>query len=101
MLERLNYRVLTAIHGRQALEIYGRRQDEIALVLTDVTMPELGGIALAQALCEQNPAVKVVAMTGYPLGPEARARLAQNTTTWVQKPLSLRQLAQTINQALA
>ncbi|MCX7643094.1 MAG: response regulator, partial [Armatimonadetes bacterium] len=43
MLERLNYRVLAARDGTEALRLYERHGNEVALVLTDLVMPELGG----------------------------------------------------------
>jgi CheY-like chemotaxis protein len=100
ILERLDYQVLTAPNGREALEMYDRRQDEIALVLTDVTMPDIGGMALAQALHKRNPAIKVVALTGYPLESEAKDLLNQGIVDWLQKPLNLKQLAQVVNRFL-
>ncbi|MBI1881174.1 MAG: GAF domain-containing protein, partial [Chloroflexi bacterium] len=100
MLEHLGYRVLTATNGRQALEVYNQYQDEIALVLTDVTMPEMGGVALSQTLQAKYPAIKVVALTGYPLEGEAKDLLAQGIVDWQQKPLNRRQLGQTISRLL-
>nr|BAL57573.1 multi-sensor hybrid histidine kinase [uncultured Chloroflexota bacterium] len=101
MLESLNYRVFTARSGPRALDIYDQHQDEIVLVLTDVTMPEMGGMALAQNLHQQNPALKVVAMTGYPLEDEDKALFSSpNIVAWIHKPMSLNELAQTLKQAL-
>jgi PAS domain S-box-containing protein len=100
MLERLNYQVLTATNGQQALEVYHQYEQHVALILTDVTMPELGGVALAHMLHQKHPTLKIVAMTGYPLDAHAKNSLAQSTVTWLQKPLNLHLLAQTIYRAL-
>ncbi len=100
MLERLGYRVLTAANGRKALAVHDQHQDDIALVLTDVTMPEMGGMALSRALRAKNPQVKIVAITGYPLEAEDKEWLAQGIEAWLQKPLSFEQLAQTVSRAL-
>ena len=100
ILERLGYQVLTATDGLKALEVYQRYQDTIKLVLTDVTMPEMGGLELCEALRAQNNAVKVVAMTGYPLKVESEDLLAQGITGWLAKPLSIEKVAQEMNQAL-
>jgi CheY-like chemotaxis protein len=101
MLEHLGYRVITATNGRQALEIYDHHPDEIALVLTDVTMPEMGGVALSKNLWAKYPAVKVVVLTGYPLEAESKELLNQGIVDWLQKPLNRQQLAQTISRCLA
>ncbi len=100
MLEHLGYQVLIATNGREALAVCDQYRDEIALVLTDVTMPELDGVALSQALRERNLAIKVVVLTGYPLEAEAKDLLAQGIVDWLQKPLSLDQLAQTVSRSL-
>jgi signal transduction histidine kinase/DNA-binding response OmpR family regulator len=100
MLEHLGYQVITASNGRQALEVYHQYQNKIALVLTDVTMPELGGIALSQNLRIKYPTVKVIALTGYSLESEPDDLLNQGIIDWLQKPLNRHQLAQTISRSL-
>lgn len=100
MLEQSGCRVLTASNGRQALEVFDGHRGEIALVLTDITMPEMGGVALARVLRERNPGVKIVALTGYPLEAEAKGLLSQGIVEWLDKPLSIEELAKTVNRAL-
>ena len=43
MLERLGYRVLIARNGREALDLYGEKREEIDLVILDMIMPDMGG----------------------------------------------------------
>ena len=62
LLERLGYEVVSTSNGRTALKLYNKSYD---LVITDIIMPELGGIELIQRLREQNPEVKCIAITGY------------------------------------
>jgi len=100
MLERLGYAVLTATTGLQALEVYGRHREEIALVLADMVMPQMGGVELFQKLRVQNPAVRLVVMTGYPLEEQSQQLLAQGIVDWIPKPLDLAGLAQVVGQAL-
>ncbi len=100
MLKNLGYQVLTAANGLTALEVYERYQNEIALVMTDLTMPEMGGLALAEALQSKSHQVKVLAMTGYPLKIGTGALRASGIVGWLQKPLSLEQLAQKLEYAL-
>ncbi|HEX9923294.1 MAG TPA: GAF domain-containing protein [Anaerolineae bacterium] len=98
MLERLDYQVLIATNGREALDVFEQNQDSIALVLTDVTMPELGGLALAEALLERDKGIKVVALTGYPLDRKAKTLLSQGIVDWLQKPLRYSQLADVVSR---
>ncbi len=100
MLKHLGYKVVTAANGRQALEIYQQHHLEIALVLTDVTMPEMGGLVLAKTLKAGYPSVKVIAISGYPLEVQAKDVLSQGVIEWLQKPLNKYQLAQTLSQYL-
>jgi CheY-like chemotaxis protein len=98
MLKHLGYQVITATNGRQALDLYDQYREKIALVLTDVTMPEMGGIVLSQNLQAKYPAVKVIALTGYPLEAESKDWLDQGIVDWLQKPLNRHQLAQSIEE---
>jgi CheY-like chemotaxis protein len=100
MLKELGYQVLTAANGREALKLYEENQDDITLVLTDMTMPEMGGEELTAALHKLDPQIKVVVLTGYPLNSEAKEVLTQGVVDWLQKPISLKVLAQTLNQHL-
>ena len=100
VLEQLGYRVLTAANGPEALAVYEQHGAEIALVLTDLVMPEMGGVALLHALQAHDPAVKVVVTTGYPLGEEYRQLEAQGIAGWIQKPPDRSRLARVLRRAL-
>ncbi len=101
MLERLNYRVLAARDGMEALQLYERYKDDIALVLTDLVMPEMSGDRLIGELRRRNPKVKVVLMTGYLLSEEQQILRIPNIVGWLQKPLRLSPLARAIKTALS
>ncbi len=64
MLTRSGYRVLLAADGTEAISIYARAAGEISLVLTDVRMPHVDGLALVRALRKVNPALKVITSSG-------------------------------------
>lgn len=100
-LELLNYRVLEAENGKVALNVFAEHRDEIALVLSDLVMAEMGGKALAQALHQLAPALRVVVMTGYPLKDEREALHATGVVASIQKPPGLRELAETLAKACA
>jgi PAS domain S-box-containing protein len=101
MLEHLGYQVLTAPTGSQALELYDQHGEEIALVLADMMMPQMGGVELYHVLRSRNPEAKVVVMTGYPLmGAEGEALLEQGIVDWMQKPVDFAHLAQSVSRVL-
>ncbi len=100
-LEMLGYRTLEASNGEDALTLYSQHGRAIALVLSDVVMPEMGGRALLRALKERDPAVRVVLLTGHPFEEQEFENLrAEGLRGWVLKPLSLEQLAHVVARAL-
>jgi len=100
MLEELGYGVTTARDGAEALELFKERSDEIALVVSDVVMPEMGGMDLARALHRIQSDVGVVLITGYPLGREGDLPPGDGIVGWIQKPLSLDRLAEVMRQGM-
>lgn len=100
-LEELNYQVLTAANGRDALAVYRQARDEVALVLTDMVMPEMGRRVLSQQLRQLSPDVKVVVVSGYPLDNETKNMQSPDFVGWLRKLVALDRLAQVVAQVLA
>ena len=100
VLEELDYRVLTAINGKQALQVLAN-EPEIALLLSDVLMPGgINGYELAESAMESYPGLKVLLASGYTSKSEihkSQARFAANLLT---KPYNLTELAKRIRQLL-
>ena len=105
-LEMLGYQVLTAANGQEALVTIAehgtidKKADGIALVLSDVVMPDMGGIALLHALQQQNLAIKVLLLTGHPLKQELENLKKEGLAGWLSKPPDLGVLAEAIASAL-
>jgi signal transduction histidine kinase/ActR/RegA family two-component response regulator len=99
-LELLGYRVLQATNGWEALTVYKQFAEEIALVVSDLVMPGMGGQALFHALREQDPTLKVVMLSGHPLEHEMEDLRVQGLSAWLPKPPDLRQLSRALIQAL-
>ncbi|RME50403.1 MAG: GAF domain-containing protein, partial [Caldilineae bacterium] len=101
MLEHLGYRVLTAADGQEALKVYHTHRREIAAVLTDMTMPQMGGLELSRHLRAQSRNLPVLLLTGYPLqATEAELKEKHGVWGWLQKPLNFDQLARTLTKML-
>lgn len=98
-LELLNYRVLEAGNGKVALRVFAEHRKDIALVLSDLVMAEMGGKALAQTLHQQDPTVRVVVMTGHPLTEEREMLRDIGVLAWIQKPPELAYLAEILSAA--
>jgi PAS domain S-box-containing protein len=63
-LETAGYRVLAVSDGNEALAVYREHQQDIKVVLTDMAMPGLDGMAASAEMQRINPAVKIVATSG-------------------------------------
>ncbi|MEJ5308291.1 MAG: ATP-binding protein [Anaerolineae bacterium] len=96
-LTALNYQVQIAENGQQALAILGEHGAEIALVLSDVVMPEMGGLGLIKAMQQRGFSMPVVLLTGHPL----KEDWTHLNVDWLLKPPSLEALAHVIAQALS
>ncbi len=92
--------VLEAPNGAEALRICEDRGDEIALLLTDLVMPEMGGQELAAELAHRLPHVRVLYMSGYPQGAILSDGSPVPNARWVQKPFSADHLLQRIRAEL-
>ncbi len=99
-LAQLNYEVLAATNGREALTILASEALEIDLVLSDAVMPEMGGIALFHAIREQNLSVPVVLLTGHPLSKEMENLQALGLAGWLPKPPDLVNLSYLLAKVL-
>ena len=101
MLERYGYAVLTAENGRDALELFSRRADEIRLVLLDLTMPEMGGEEAFRALRLIRPGALVLLSSGYNEAEAVRRFTNEAVAGFIQKPYTAARLAEKVRQILA
>jgi signal transduction histidine kinase/ActR/RegA family two-component response regulator len=99
-LEALNYTVLPAANGREALALLDQQGSHVALVLSDVVMPVMGGIALLHALRKQGWTVPVILLTGHPMEKDLEVLQTQGLSAWLLKPPDIEHLAQVIAAAL-
>ena len=93
MLESLGYRVMTALDGKTAIDIFGRHEREIDLVILDVIMPGMGGSVIFDELKAINPKAQVLLSSGYSLSGQAEEILSRGCIGFIQKPFSLEQLS--------
>ncbi len=99
MLEQSGYKVIPAGNGREALELF-RRHDGVDLVLTDLMMEGMDGMALIHALREIDAAVRVIASTGLgvKLRPADLRSLPANSL--LSKPYGAETLLTSLDRAL-
>jgi CheY-like chemotaxis protein len=101
MLQSLGYAVLTARNGAEGLEVYRRAEPgQIALVITDMMMPGMGGRKLSEALMGVDPNVRVLLVSGYSLAEEVAEAREEGVRGFVQKPFDLYALGRAVREAL-
>ncbi len=100
VLEKYEYRVLSAGSGVEALRVWDEYNGEVDLVLTDMVMPEgMTGRELAVQLRKRKPSLKVIYSSGY--SPETMGRsFGQGDTVFLSKPYLPPQLARAVRQCL-
>ncbi len=91
----------TARDGGEALDILTREGGAFDLLLTDIKMPVMDGIALALASAASHPSLTIVLMTGYADQRERAHGLDQLIHDVIEKPLTLERLTNAVNGALA
>ena len=93
--------VTTANDGAEALEALTRERGAFELLLTDIRMPVIDGIALALAAARDHPAVTILLMTGFADQRERAHGLDALIHDVIIKPFSLGTIRSAVNDALA
>lgn len=99
LLQKLGYDVLSASDAEEAMEVFQQRDDEIDLVLTDVVMPGLTGVEMAEVLREQRPDMKFLFTSGY-TSKELGGSPQAPPEPFLPKPFSMDELSRSIRDAL-
>ncbi len=98
-LESYRYNVLVAEDGSEAVALFARHSDQVVLVLTDLIMPIMDGVATIHALRRLNPNLKIIATTAHPDG-DQHAGIDGNVNAVLKKPYTAATLMNCITQVL-
>ena len=96
VLEGQGYVVLVAQDGQEAIELAG--QNTIDVLLTDLSMPNVGGREVAERLRETQPGLKVVYMSGYV--EDGLTGALPPATSFLGKPFTFSELTETVRHVL-
>jgi signal transduction histidine kinase/ligand-binding sensor domain-containing protein/CheY-like chemotaxis protein len=94
------YQVLEAEHGEEALVVAREHDAEIAIVLTDVVMPKMGGRELVERLRHERPAVRVLYMSGYTAAGIDEQDVVEPGTAFLRKPFALAEMLSKVREVL-
>jgi CheY-like chemotaxis protein len=97
-LERDGFNVWTASSGSEAIRLYRKHRDRIAVVLRDVRMPRLDGPQTLKALRKLNPAVRACFMSGDTGAYDAEELRQCGAACIVAKPFILEDLSNLLSQ---
>ncbi|MDR3555363.1 MAG: PAS domain S-box protein [Syntrophobacteraceae bacterium] len=100
ILEKLGYTVLSASTPGTAISLVKEHPGDILLLITDVIMPVLNGRELAEQLTAIKPGLKCLFMSGYPADVVAHSGVLDEGLHFIQKPFSIRALAEKVRDIL-
>jgi two-component system, cell cycle response regulator CpdR len=95
------HEVVTANDGAEALDLLTSEDGAFELLLTDIRMPVMDGIALALAAARDHPRLAILLMTGYADQRERASNLEALIHDVVAKPFSLADIRAIVGDALA
>jgi CheY-like chemotaxis protein len=100
ILEKNHYTVLTAVDGKQALEVFLRERERIGLVVMDLIMPVMGGKDCLKQLLELDPDVRVLIASGQAVDASTEECLSLGAKAVLRKPFRAKQLLAEVRKAL-
>lgn len=110
LLAELDYEVVTACDGPDALELYGRMMEEakasdrpdhpVDLVILDMILPRIDGMETFDRLRELNPDVRVILSSGYDVDDRVKEVLGRGALGFLQKPYHIETLLNMIRKVL-
>ena len=100
ILERHGYQALTANDGTEALSLFAQWQGKIRVVLTDVSMPVMDGVALVRVLRKMEPELNVIAASGRGSGGKASDLKTLGINKFLTKPYAAEKLMMALQELL-
>jgi PAS domain S-box-containing protein len=100
LLEMHGYRVLQAANGPESIELLRRNSEAVHLMITDIVMPAMSGLTLAQSLREMRPNLRVLCMSGYSREAFERQGRIEMGTDFLSKPVSMGVLLSKVREIL-
>jgi len=99
-LEAFGYRMLNAQNGAEAVALYAQQANDIAMILTDLSMPVMDGRATIYALLKINPKARIVAMSGMDESKSAIMAANAGIKHFISKPYTAGTLLKTLRSVI-
>ena len=98
LLESDGYEVTTAAHGKEGLALFQAKKHDV--VITDLGLPEMSGLEVAEEIKKIAPATPVVLLTGFSLQPRDGQMKDTKVDLIITKPFQLAQVLDVVHKAL-
>jgi PAS domain S-box-containing protein len=100
ILVHYGYKVVTAIHGADALALYGQYKEKIKVVLMDMLMPVMDGPSTIRALKAQQPGLQFIAISGLMQPEKLKEQLDGDEISFIAKPCAPENLLLALRKAI-
>lgn len=100
MLENLGYQVTAITDSLKALEVFSKKPDDMDLVITDMTMPNMTGRELAEKIISIRSNIPIIICTGYSDQIDENKAKEAGIKAFVMKPIVMGEMAQIIREVL-
>ncbi|NTW48979.1 MAG: PAS domain S-box protein [Chlorobiales bacterium] len=101
LLQMAGYKVIEASNGAEAVALYSKHGHEIKLVILDMMMPVMDGVACAHALRTLTPSVKLIAMSGVMDTRESKKLHEAGVQASVPKPFTAENMLAVVNRLIS
>ncbi|MDX8408080.1 MAG: ATP-binding protein [Mariprofundaceae bacterium] len=98
VLQSLNYKVIEAANGLEAIRQFEQYGNDIDLILMDVVMPEMGGADAARRIRKSNKHIGIIFMTGYDKDKTLDGDITGEWENIITKPLTIEKLSSTVHR---
>jgi len=100
LLETNNYRVITAVDGREGMVCFVQQREAIRAIVTDIMMPVMDGVELTRAVRRIAPGLPIIGMSGLPEKEGAASVPGAQTNSFLVKPFVSDQLLSLLRSSL-
>ena len=100
-LQSRGYTVIEAGNGIEALQELEKQGGEVDIVVSDVVMPEMDGLALMKELKKRKPDIKIIFVSGYAEDAFDKNLPDQTQFNFLPKPFTLKQLVRVVKETMA
>lgn len=100
MMKKMGFCVLTAVNGREGVEIFQKDSEKIRLILLDMTMPEMDGEETFREIQRIKSGVRTILSSGYNEQTVTNQFVGKGLASFIQKPYRYWDLVKVVRQVL-